>query len=408
MNTARMNLEQTSSKIDTFDRVTKVGAGLGVGGGGISAIFRSGTDLILGFITFGALSYAANQLVSPGPLGDIYGAGLANLDCIEDAGSTAHRTMAPTAADLIQRRASLVNATVALAADVSVAVSQSGYQADVTQANALIATAKAVTRSIDSYLAASEIGEPMVSAVNSTINAVNQQVRAKSPNIDAIVQAGSVFSTLSAASLELKNQGDSARIVVAATAIPDTQAADPPIVQQLKKHEKKLGDVLLGIPTTFDTAPAESITRCQAQFSVDAPLTIEPAGPLDLNAGSAVSLTLSGNSLYRVIWVGDVPGDVDVNIDTDHVKLSAQTGAKEHTYTLKVVDSTGKSSPKLQVNVHAAKDAPAKPSVAARTLPKKPVVTRGVPAAPAPVASGTPAAGGPLAPACRKLPPETC
>jgi len=353
LNSAHRNLQDALSGVDRFDGITKAGAGVGAGGAGISAVFHSGIDLILGFLTLGALSYAANQLIDPQTLGGIYSAGIANLDCIDEAAATAHRAMAPTAADLIVRRKNLIDAIADLRSDVKAAGAQSKYAIDVEQATANIASADAARKEIDKYLSASDIAESMLAAVNATISAVNQQVRAKSPSIDAITQAGSIFSSVTNAGSSLKAQMDLARTQVASTTKAETQGAKDSLEESFAAHEKSLRDALSKIPTNFDTPSVAAIARCNAQFAGETPVGIQPPGPIDLNAGSSVSLNLPGKTSYRLIWIGDIPADVDANMDPDYLKLSAHADAKEHRYTFKVVDIASKSSPDVQINVHA-------------------------------------------------------
>jgi hypothetical protein len=353
LNTARDGLQNAMSRVENFDNLTKAGAGIGAAGAAIGAVFQSSANLILGFLSVGASSYAANQLAAPHTLSAIYSAGLSNLQCIDLAGSAAYRTMTPIADELVSHRRDLMTAISNLRLDVMEAGVQGKYKADVDLAITNIASAEQVRTEIDSFLNAANIPEKMVMGIDNTVNAVNQEVLSKSPSIDAVYQASSIFSSINASSIRLSAQVNSARTQTGETPLFRTEAANDPLEESFATHEKELRKVLAVIPTTLDTTPATAIGQCKAQFAADAPISIQPSGPINLRAGTSVALSLPGDSLYRPVWIGDIPQDIDVNIDPDILKLSAHPDAKDHTYNLKVIDRTNKSSPLIQINVHS-------------------------------------------------------
>ena len=210
LNDTNKLFQKRLKSLDSFDLTSKGGVGLGVGGAGISAVFRSGIDTILGFVTFGALNYATNQLIDPKSLGDVFSAGLSNLDCIDAAGAVAFQTtnaIRPTLPDI---RSRLGAAIAGLQRDKALAGNNSIYAADITAADASIGPANKAAATIDSYYSGSNVGEAMVAAINATITAVNQQVRAKSPNIDSIAQSGAIFSSFINANTNLRAQTQTA------------------------------------------------------------------------------------------------------------------------------------------------------------------------------------------------------
>jgi hypothetical protein len=355
----RTELQEGLDNTVRFDVATKVALGAGVAGGAISALFRSGSDTILGFLTLGGFSYGANQLIDPKTLAGVYLAGMSNLDCIDDAGAAAHQSVA----GLQAQRDVLDGAIAAVNKDISdaVAARNARYDDVVAKAQSSVAQAKLVENKLDAYLKATPIGEAMVSGVNATITAVNKQLLEKSPNLDAIAQAGSIFGTFISANSGVKGQIQSALNTFGAKAV--RSVGNDPLLDRFTKDLDALQTVLTQIPAQLDPPNVAAIARCQTQFAADAVVTVQPPGPLSLTDGDPpLRLTPTGKAPFQLLWVGPVPNDVDVNLGFNQITLTAHAGATEHTNTFRIVDFSGKSSSDVTLNVHAkgaaAKGAP--------------------------------------------------
>src|ERR1700722_2779989 len=388
LNDTNKLFQKRLKSLDSFDLTSKGGVGLGVGGAGISAVFRSGIDTILGFVTFGALNYATNQLIDPKSLGDVFSAGLSNLDCIDAAGAVAFQTtnaIRPTLPDI---RSRLGAAIAGLQRDKALAGNNSIYAADITAADASIGPANKAAATIDSYYSGSNVGEAMVAAINATITAVNQQVRAKSPNIDSIAQSGAIFSSFINANTNLRAQTQTA-IQQASKGFVAQGAADvhrDSLQQQFDADKAMLKNVIASIPA-LDVSNITNIASCKTQFAAEAPVTVQPAGTVNLTAGgAAVTLNVTGKAPVRVQWDGANPSasDVQVNTNLSQITFTATATAKASNYSFEAIDFSGKSSGAIQIDVAAAASKPP-PAPSPAHVAVKP------PPAPAPIAAKPPA-----------------
>jgi hypothetical protein len=358
LNGARDELEKMLADTNRFDNATKFGVAGGGAGAAISTIFRSSTDQILGFLTFMGVSYGTNQLVDPKTVTDIYSAGLKNLLCIERAGSDADSAFKLVTND----GKALVIARDALQQDVDDARNSANpgrYTTLVDRANADIDRARDVLAEIDKYRASAKIGERMVGAVDSTILAVNDQIRAKAASIDAFAQFGSFITTSINNGTALRSQINSA--VKQLQAAAKSQATADELQRRFAKHTADLEAVLAAIPKHLDMTSATAIGGCSVQFPADTPVTVSPAGPIELNAGDQTRVAVSGGKgPYSVPrFSGPDPSkDVDIvatrnDVSGAEFQFSAHANAGTGNYTFHFADATGKNSPDVQLNVHA-------------------------------------------------------
>lgn len=345
--TARANVEKAKRKANGTDVATKVGAGLGVAGAGIGAIYRAPLDVVLGFITLGATSYAVNQLSDVTPRRGIYNAGIANLQCIAETGNNAWAPRKGLEATQTQLMAGMSSVNNALN------VGAEKFNDEEAAALSLLNRAEKSLRAIDQYLAASDnVPDQMVLATRATIAAVNEQVEASVPSIDAVMQAGSFFSglTVSGANLRSILGQRPAGVTEFTHGGPLGNAAKV----RLKAATDNLDSILADASKALDATKVSKISDCQFRPPAQTVITVEPTGPLAVEGGATASVTVTSKAMFRVIWIGDVPQEIDVSTDADHVTLKAKEGAKARSYRFKVVDVAGKSSPEVTVDVVAS------------------------------------------------------
>lgn len=402
LNSTYTKFHSHAKHLDKLDNGTKIGVATGVGAAGVSAVFRSGINVIVGFLSFGAANYSAHQLIDPKSVGDIFSAGISNLDCIDAAGSAAYQATAALRPTLPDFRKRLVDARDALQQDTVAAGANSKYAAEVGTADVTIASTNKVIAAVDRFYSGSNVGEAMVAAVNATISAVNQQLRDKSPNIDAIAQSGSIFSNFIGANAGLRSQAQSAvqNISKAIAQGAPIDASSDALQVRFAQHQQVL-ERILAIAPTMDASTLTSIASCRTQFAAEAPVTIQPSGTVTLSAGgAAVTLNVTGKAPVRVQWDGKSPSASDVPVSTNfsQVTFTATANAKADTYTFEIIDFAGKSSGEVQLTVTSDKQNSPAPQAQQKKAKPKPASNPAQPAAPAQPAPPAQPAGGPPTP----------
>lgn len=359
---ARTSFEDKRTQAVQLSNLTKFGTGVGIIGAGVTAVFRGSADLMLGLLTGGGISYAANQSVAPKTQIDIYSAGIANLTCIDNAAAIAQSAVnvLGTPGHLRTLRNRLDTQSAALKADI-VALNRPDTD-EVKDAQTLVTAAQTLIRGIDS-VTQPPIGVLMVNDVDHTIDAVNEQIAAKAPSIDAIRQVGATLSTFTGTAAGLKAQADAARKQInAANVVTGMTAGAATSVEQKMDHDKtELKKTIAETPTTLPTANLKALEQCQMKTPGDAALELEPDGPITLPAGTAAQVVIAQDDAYSVDWIGDVPSDVDTNIGTHTVRFTAHADAKKHNYTFRISGHSGKSSAAQSLKVEVPAPAAAKP-----------------------------------------------
>ena len=370
LNETHDKFQASLENLDKFDNFTKGAVGLGVGGAGIAAVFRGSLNTILGFLSFGAANYTVNQLSDPKTVGDVFSAGLSNLDCIDAAGAVAYQSTEAARMTLPATRAALVSAVNSLRRDERYAASAADpkkYATDVERADAAIGPANAAITKIDQYLNGTSVGEAMVAAVNTTITAVNEQIRAKAPSIDAIAQSGSISSNFINANGNLRantqaaiRQGQGVGLAQGEKVGQNRAAAPTPdeLELQFAADMAALNSAVQDIPP-LDASSIANVASCKAQFAAEAPVTVQPPGPVSLTPGGQTkTLNVTTKGFVRVQWDGVNPpaGDVVVSTNFNQVTLSATSSATAAGYTMEIVDAvSGKSSGAIEVDVSSSK-----------------------------------------------------
>lgn len=374
---ARTTLENKRSQSEQLNSVTKIGTGVGVVGAGVTAAFRGSVDLMLGFLTGGGVSYATNQAVDPKTQTEIYSAGIANLTCVDNAAAIAQSAVSAlgTPDELRELRNRLDIQSSALKADI-VALGRPVTDTETEDAKTLITAAKSLIHGIDG-VTQPPIGILMVNDVDRTIDAVNEQLATKAPNIDVIRQVGSTLGTFTAYAAGMKAQAEAARKQVDAANVPriTTEGRRTSVEQQMARDKQALRNTIAATPTTLPAPNLKVLEQCRLQMPSDAPLGLEPDGPITLRAGGTASILLSQEDIYRVDWVGDVPSDVDTSVGPDNVRFTSHADAKKHDYTFRIRGRAGRSSAAQSLKVEAKALATATPKPKRRAQRKSsPVV----------------------------------
>ncbi len=358
---ARNKVLAAQSSVDQLDAGSKFGIAAGLAGAGASSIFRAHSATILAFLTGSAVSYSVNKSVDPLTLSDLYKSAVNNMDCIDKSAASARRSVVGSKVLLERLKPQIYAAAKALADDIQAADGNGRYDTSVTMAEDNIETARKSARDIDSYLLQADnfdsvLSESMIGGVNDTLTALNAEIRARTPNAEAISQSGSIYASFAGMGASMRQQVRAS--LDGFKNNPVTVAEADPLLVKFRRDEDELKDLLARVPTTLTPPTTAGVSSCQVQFSALAlvAVTVEPVGPIDLSAGTSVAITPHGKPPYHLIWTGQgkVPTDVDIsNSSLEQIALSARASAADGSYALRVVDYSGQSSSDVTLNVHA-------------------------------------------------------
>jgi hypothetical protein len=358
---ARANIEKRLDELDNLDTATKQGVGVGVGGAAALAAFGAKTDPILGALTLGALSYTASRNTDPRTVGAIYVAGLDNLDCIENAGweAVAPRVLVTRRKAEIQRLIGVVRNDIAAAA----ATGNAKYKSEIARADLSIAAAEEANARIDDYLASNPVPNLMIQAARKTIYVVNQEVRSRTPDINAIGQSGAFITSF-------LNTGAETRASVAEAAgriVPKVASHGGDLInERLVEDQNKLRAAIAGVADLLKPASVTGVAQCKTVIAAAAPLALANPTPVELTAGETIILRTASGAAAFPKWSQDIPNDVTVNSGLGGVSLTARADAKTKTYKLRLTDfNAHPDSEEFALNVRAA----AKPAPHDNTTP---------------------------------------
>lgn len=349
LKTAYDGIRDKQAKFDTFDDTTKAGTWAGVYGVVIGSVFKSGLHPILTSATVAGGSYQLNQIVHPPGVQGVYSAGLSNLNCIREAANAAHGDITELGPQLRVQLVQLETAQANLRDDILTAGDDPTYAADVTSAQASLAKAEAIATQMRRFLNEKRLASLVVAGVDRTLDAVNQEARRQSPDIETIFAAGGSFNGFLTTSQQLRT--DLRATVAGMKTVAISQAEAEPLQAKFDQHERKLRSIMAQVPSTTLSADLTSIANCQAQFAAAGGVTVAPSGPLTLTAGDTLSFLVTGQGPFTIEWIGETPRDVRP-YTVPQLTLTADAEAKAKTYLFRV--KGGKSaSADITLNVVA-------------------------------------------------------
>lgn len=399
---SRQQYIKRARTLEGVDALTRAGVGVAVAGAGVSATLEHHAAKKAGkYLTFGAVSYIANQNVNPVAISRIYRAGATNLECIRGAAIAAKADVTVIRDDL--------KAQTTLASDLQVAIDR--VQSDVDAINALqpsgktdtyiapvenaivaVRNARAMRRSLLRFSKdnGDGLGEQILSGVNGTRQVVNDQALKQTPTVEAILQSGAVFArfikTGGAFAGDVKAARDSLGTAFGGmSGVQANDATDP--LAQLKRDELALSAVLAKIPDLSLASDFAAIAQCQTILAVLKPVTIAPSPIKALIGGEAVKLTITGQPPFTAYGL-----PADVLYDRAETTITAGAKAKAKTYKLHFVDALGVDSGDVDLTLEAKPATPpassTTPTPGATDTTKTPV-SGGPPAGPGHGASST-------------------
>lgn len=364
---ARANMTKGLAQVDELDTVTRGAVGLGVGGGAIAALTKASSDVVLGLLTIGGAGYAINQTSLPAVQASIYGAGLKTLDCIERTGGRVHRETREARVNLLAKRGTLNQAINRLSADLDLARRQSpnpvpsSLMADAERA---LVTARNLQKSVNEFLAATEVGDEMYHAVNRTVSTVNEQLRSRAPNLDEIVKAGSMLTGFVATNSKAATDALAARGAVNSALTAAPSQSQNKLVTEVTGHLAELRRVVSEVQETLPPAgysTSELVTSCQALLPGQGAFTVTPTGPIQLApGGEAYSLHVQSERAVGYGFNGATPSAQQLVVSQPSPRtfsLAAPSGAKAGKYLLTIFENVpqgGRVLPEIEITVGAA------------------------------------------------------
>ncbi len=346
--TAVVKLRETHSALSRRIRSQELITGVsnlttfaGLGGAGISAIFKGSRDLILGLVAVGSTSSVAGGLYGNPAQTMVYSNGLDAIVCIENSYG------ALIAADRQLRTgiADIENATQQIEKyvkddQVISATQRSDAEASVAQANAAIAQAKKWQGEVNI-----KAGPTLISALTGVITTINNQLRTVIPDASAFARAGS----------GLQN-------VIASSQTPPTA----PAKQKALDDDAQLSAMLQALTATIESVlqitsvqtTTADVTCKVADATPIAPLSIVlPGGAteIDIKLGSSATYQITGGTTpyISVQWSPVAPSCFVASIlSPTTLQLTGTAGCnkdKDQTFNFDVYDVSGHHLPKLMV-----------------------------------------------------------
>lgn len=364
---ARAHMNKGLTRVDELDTVTRGAVSLGVGGGAIAALTKASSDVVLGLFMIGGTGYAINQTSLPAVQASIYSAGLKTLDCIERTGGRVHRETREAGANLLAKRGTLNKAINRLSADLDAARRQSPNPVPsslMADAERVLVTARNLQKSVNEFLAATEVGDEMYYAVNRTVSTVNEQLRSRAPSLDEIVKAGSMLTSFVATNSKAATDALAARGAVnsALTAAPSQSQNKlvTDVIGDLAELRRVVSEVQETLPPA-GYSTSELVTSCQTLLPGQSAFTVTPVGPIQLAAGGeAYSLNVQSERAVGYGFNGATPSAQQLVVSQPSPRtfsLAAPSGAKAGKYLLTIFENVpqgGRVLPEIEITVGTA------------------------------------------------------
>jgi len=368
--TAKKNVR---ARIDNYDRLQRGGkqvAAASVVGLATNAAFQGNRDSIAGFATLGGLAMVADRSTNPAAMKRVYDAGLANLQCIGEAGEKAHLGGAATRIRLAIAQDDLDHAVSALRADTAAARSRPALQPDVSEAERYLQQVASIQVTIAGLANDTAVGGVVVDATEKTIMAINRQVDKVTPSLTDIMQAGATFDTYFQAGLASKKATEDIAKTINTTGnqAEALVGEDSEIGKRLDADKRQLKLALESVGRILDAAPdaTAGVTQCQTTFPDLAPLKVTPEGPVSLAPGERVTLVPQGAAPYGLTWDGGAATPADLEVlsvlpPASGFVVTARSGARAGNYKVSFSDAEGRTSSPVAITVTAPAQPVAEP-----------------------------------------------
>lgn len=378
---ARANMSSAQDRVDQLDDVTRLGIGVGVGGGAINMLAKGRPDVTLGLLGMGGLGYSVAQVSGVPTQRQIYGAGLDSLDCIDRTGRRVYRETDGTRDMLLHKKGEL-DAAVALLSDHLDALARAATPEPeaalmAPQAHEVLRTGITLQQSVRDFMNATDVASEMYYGVGKTVRAVNTQLRSRAPSLEEIAKSGTILVGFTTAHAPVA--ADAQATKSAAQGVPAVSQAETehPVTDRLTMDVHRLRQVADDIKALLPAsgyATAQLLDACQSLVPGQLPFRIKPAGPIRVTAGGdAYALSIESEMPVVYGFHGAQPSaqQLVVSQPSDRTfSLAAPAGAKGQTYHFYVAQKGGRELPNLEVTVVAST-----PETTSTTTKKNPAQT---------------------------------
>jgi len=362
---ARAKLEEGRRSVGQIDDVTKLGTGVGVGGGALVSLARGPADVALGSLIVGGTSYSINQTIVPQTRMDVIDAGMRNLQCLEESAIRIHRETRGSRSALQPLRDTLNRQLAQLRSaldDANDPVKGKNVAANLKEeAGKALESGQALVKAMDQFLWVSDVGTGLYLGASRTLDEVNIQLRARSPDIAKIARVGaSIADFVALHAGEVNTQAAAARKALGSIEAA-TQSANPvqqQLVERLDQVRATVASAQSQLPPPA-SAQATLLSDCKTHMPGEGPVTLTPAGPLVLEpGGQAFHLSIDSDLAVEGDWEGKVPADSQMSVPSisgRSVRLAALAGAKPDTYRFFVRQKeNGKRSNVVEIQIQEA------------------------------------------------------
>lgn len=407
---ARANMKAGLRTLDQLHDVTVGGVGIGAGGAAVATMAGVHPDVGKTFLTFGGVTYAITQTSRLDTQTAIYSSGLRRLQCIEQNGHQLYQDTDALRSALITQRIPFELARARLEADLKQARTQtmSSLLATVAvEGDKALAEAASVRQPLDRYIAATDVGFEMVSAVDAAVESLNAQIRANRADAAEAANAGKIASDFVAA------HAAPAAAASVPTATGSTEAAAA--AQKLKALGQGTHDQLADqIQTDIAELRAQTdvvrmllpsgrirgatVRSCLSEISALGSVVILPSPAITVHPGGdpfGVNAYVDDGQALAFFYSGVTPSSQQLSMSSQgggRFSVSAPADARPEQYTIRFFRASDPKGlpldPPLLVKVEP-KPTEAKPGV--KSLVARPPVVKPPPVANPPAIGTKPA-----------------
>lgn len=392
---ARVNMKAAVKTLDQLHDVTVGGVGIGAGGAAVATMAGVHPDVGMTFLTFGGVTYAITQTSRLDTQTAIYGAGLRRLQCIEQNGHQLYQDTDALRSALITQRIPFEMARARLDADLKKARAQSMSSLLATVAvegDKALAAAAEVRQTLDRFIAATDVGFEMVSAVDAAVESLNAQIRANRADAAEAANAGKIASDFVAA-----HAAPAAQVPAPAATRSAEEAAAAEKLKALAQgtHDGLADQIQTDIAALRAQAdvvrtllPSSAIRgatvrSCLSEISALGTVVILPSPAITVQPGGdpfGVNAYVEDGQALAFFYSGVTPSSQQLSMSSQggsRFSVSAPTNAKPEQYTIRFFRASDPKSlpldPPLLVKVEP-KPAEVKPAEVKAPVIAPPVV----------------------------------
>lgn len=360
---ARSKMKEGLKTLDQLSDVTVGGVGVGTGGAAISTLAGVHTDVARTLLTVGGVSYAVNQTSRLQTQTAIYSAGLRRLRCIDQNGYRLYQATDGLRSAIVAQRPAFEAVFNQLATHLKEARQPSQMsnllKAVVAEGDKALGDAAKVKKPMDNFIAATDVGFEMVSAVDATVESVNAQIRANKADAAEAAIAGKQVTDFIAAHTAPSTVAASGNLPAIAQGVhdplADTIRAD---IESLKVQADVVRALLPATPIQ-----ASTVGSCLSEIPALGSVVVLPSPTITVYKGGdafGVNAYTEDGQALAFVYSGPTPTSQQLSVSNQggsRYSVSAPADAKSDQYTIRFFRANDPKSvpldPPLLINVAA-------------------------------------------------------